>query len=723
MQKQAWALNDHTSAYATVGGRLVDRLRQQVHCRFCGGVKCKHEDWRQAEKRKNTHVAIRGLNSNWVEDWAIASQRPATSLIKKYNIVQQFHKFRISAVFNLQECGEHPFCGPEGCIFPESGFSYVPEVDLMPYDISHYNFPWPDMGTPNFDIVLRTVQIMCDHVAKGERFLVHCHAGLGRTGLMLACWMQYQFRLAPKETIQRLRLQRPGSIQTAKQVKFTCDFGAYLADLRQVFKEDEPLALHLSRQDRYLHGQEARALRYIPKVIHTILAHLLDGHEKTGPQPGTTTLNTFLATIVMYNNEGKKDPTLGFPILQNGSKRRSGGGSKSGKKEKKENKHKRGASEDEIIQVESADEGLRQSVVAMRTALDGGDLDCIKLERDGRVLGKVVIAFFCNLQVPALKSDPALANEIEAFTDRATSISGQTPFSDPSSTQTTSPNSCTTGGRPAKPFKPLGPNDSMGSTVPSSVCSPVGVKSHPHSRVRLKQLSGPPTPAMNPSRLGSRASSGQVSPANACLSPQSKMTRLPPLPSPSVPTAPVSPSNIVRTNSSQLQQPIPSTDAPSTSQSILLSKVAQKLHVQTQQASSSGRLSPNVQASVVLAAQLKGDSYHTVGVFLSSLRLLSQHLADDRQERLISAGLTILRRKKPDDEQVQFFRQCAREWGDSYFHGQDFLACPPAAGSADVYLQWVRGLYKKTTGSTGAGNDAGNDDALGGYATPPDSGS
>ena len=292
---QQWSLNDQSNVSATIGGSLVDKLRQQVHCKFCGGKSCRHEDWTRALDVRNTHIAFQGLHSNWVENWAVASQRLATSLIEEFDLIGQFKAANLKAIFNLQEAGEHPFCGPEGTLYPESGFSYVPERDLMPHGIYCYNFPWPDMGTPSNDIVLRTVQLMCDHVSKGEKFLVHCHAGLGRTGLMIACWMMYHSKTSAEETINRIRFQRPGSIQTAKQQQFVFEFSSYLKEMRMFFPNTSNCqSLHqlLDKQSGYLHGHEARALRYVPKVCHVILTTVLD-YVDSGTPPSTFTDSLF----------------------------------------------------------------------------------------------------------------------------------------------------------------------------------------------------------------------------------------------------------------------------------------------------------------------------------------------------------------------------------------------------------------------------------------------
>ena len=52
----------------------------------------------------------------------------------------------VTAVFNLQEPGEHPYCG-DG-IDLKHGFSYTPE-NLMKNGISYFNFYWKDLTNPS----------------------------------------------------------------------------------------------------------------------------------------------------------------------------------------------------------------------------------------------------------------------------------------------------------------------------------------------------------------------------------------------------------------------------------------------------------------------------------------------------------------------------------------------------------------------------------------------
>lgn len=45
--------------------------------------------------------------------------------------------------------------------------------------VAHYNFAWEDMATPRNEWMLVLVQTMENHVHRGDKVAVHCHAGFG----------------------------------------------------------------------------------------------------------------------------------------------------------------------------------------------------------------------------------------------------------------------------------------------------------------------------------------------------------------------------------------------------------------------------------------------------------------------------------------------------------------------------------------------------------------
>lgn len=256
---------------------FFDRARQGVHCSvFCGGAKCKHENWEVFVAKPDANPAIEGLNSNWVGEHVIAAQRPSTSLFIKYPIIQQFKKYNVTGVFNLQEKGEHSSCGPDG-IYPTTGYSYSGESDLMKYGVAYYEYPWPDMTAPDNDVVLRSVQVMDYHVRNKGKVLVHCHAGLGRTGLMIACYYLFSQRMGGQEAIELVRHSRKGAVQTAKQVAFVLGFEQHLKRLFLVFPReitDNPVTLSsfMSRQRLFLHGEEQAPFRNVPHHVYLCLS-------------------------------------------------------------------------------------------------------------------------------------------------------------------------------------------------------------------------------------------------------------------------------------------------------------------------------------------------------------------------------------------------------------------------------------------------------------------
>jgi hypothetical protein len=94
-------------------------------CLVCGGKecpKCGVNAYKKLEK-----PAIKFLHSHWITDYIVGMQRPSTASFE-LGALEDMKQKKITAVFNLTQPGEHPFCGPG--IIHETGFPYNPE-DLM----------------------------------------------------------------------------------------------------------------------------------------------------------------------------------------------------------------------------------------------------------------------------------------------------------------------------------------------------------------------------------------------------------------------------------------------------------------------------------------------------------------------------------------------------------------------------------------------------------------
>jgi hypothetical protein len=146
--------------------------------------------------------------------------------------IQELKSLNFGMLLNLQETGEHAHCGPGN--LPSSGFTYSLET-IMQAGIGFYHMPWPDMSVPSLPAVMKICQVM-QHVCQdqGRRIAVHCHAGLGRTGLAIACYLVYSGMCPPAEAILRTRSRRPGALQTPAQALFVHIFQQWLRHLQCV---------------------------------------------------------------------------------------------------------------------------------------------------------------------------------------------------------------------------------------------------------------------------------------------------------------------------------------------------------------------------------------------------------------------------------------------------------------------------------------------------------
>ena len=78
------------------------------------------------------------------------------------------------------------------------------------------HIPVEDFQAPEPGQILDAVHFIEEEIAKGGTVVVHCAAGLGRTGTILACYLVSQGE-TPEAAIQRVRAFRPGSVETDEQ--------------------------------------------------------------------------------------------------------------------------------------------------------------------------------------------------------------------------------------------------------------------------------------------------------------------------------------------------------------------------------------------------------------------------------------------------------------------------------------------------------------------------
>ncbi|KAH9415367.1 Protein tyrosine phosphatase domain-containing protein 1 [Dermatophagoides pteronyssinus] len=290
--------------------KLAELLRRstsnQLQCSmFCGGRRCKYDnpDGWPIEDR-----ALEPLYSHWITDNILAMARPNTDMIFNDNLIDLFRQSGINTIINLQEPGEHANCGPP--LETTSGFTYDPKI-FMDNNIYFYNYKWRDFLDINEESMADMVKVLTFALYQG-RVAIHCHAGLGRTGTLIAAFLIYTFRCRVMDAINFVRSKRPNSIQSRSQISILFKFANYIAPCFIVYNKlssssirsimPNTLEEFLHRQNRLLHGKELRILRYIPKIVFIICEKLLQLTTKTTP-----TVKTTINTEINRLNDSKEE--------------------------------------------------------------------------------------------------------------------------------------------------------------------------------------------------------------------------------------------------------------------------------------------------------------------------------------------------------------------------------------------------------------------------------
>jgi atypical dual specificity phosphatase len=100
-------------------------------------------------------------------------------------------------------------------------------------EIDYLHLMVEDYGAPTMEVLDEVVDYIDKKIRSDKAVLVHCAAGKGRTGAVLAAYMIKKENLTAEQAIEKIRLMRPGSVQSITQETALSMYEKYLKTKKQ----------------------------------------------------------------------------------------------------------------------------------------------------------------------------------------------------------------------------------------------------------------------------------------------------------------------------------------------------------------------------------------------------------------------------------------------------------------------------------------------------------
>lgn len=173
-------------------------------------------------------------NSYWATPYLVACEFPycpVTPQLEHRKTKQKLDALLLAGVRTFIDLTE-----------PHELFPYSPHLaarcallGIDPDDVEYHNYPIRDRSLPkDVDFVRGVLQVLQDNASRGRISAVHCRGGIGRTGLVVGCWLvqcgiardgTHALRLIAEEWQSVEKCKRfPCSPETGPQFEFVRNF-------------------------------------------------------------------------------------------------------------------------------------------------------------------------------------------------------------------------------------------------------------------------------------------------------------------------------------------------------------------------------------------------------------------------------------------------------------------------------------------------------------------